>query len=139
MARFILPILLIIGLIVAITPAGAKEESLKKSLKKMGESIGDAGKEIGKEASEAARTVGKEGKKAWYRGVEVSQPALELGALARRLPPPLLRTVNSAKVNEVLKFSDLGVTLSMGLSGGGVPAAFNAANTALCALIRPFP
>jgi hypothetical protein len=53
------------------------EESVKDSFKKMGKAVGQAGKAVGKEAAQAGRTIGRESKKVWYRGVQVSKPALE--------------------------------------------------------------
>ena len=53
------------------------EDSVKDSFKKMGKAVGQAGKTVGKEAAQAGRAIGRESKKVWYRGVQVSKPALE--------------------------------------------------------------
>jgi hypothetical protein len=57
--------------------AGPADGSVKESFKKMGRAIGQAGKEVGKSAAKAGKTIGRESQKVWYRGVEVSKPALE--------------------------------------------------------------
>ena len=73
-ALLILPFLL---LSTTVLPAAPDDGSAKDSLKKMGRAIGKAGKEVGKSAAQAGKVVGKESRKIWYRGVKVSEPALE--------------------------------------------------------------
>ena len=53
------------------------EDSMKDSFKKMGKAVGQAGKEVGKSAAKAGKAIGRESQKVWYRGVQVSKPALE--------------------------------------------------------------
>ena len=43
----------------------------------MGRAIEKAGKKAGESAAQAGKAVGKESRKIWYRGVQVSRPALE--------------------------------------------------------------
>jgi len=57
--------------------AASDDGSVKGSFKKMGKAIGQAGKEVGHSAAQAGRVVGRESQKIWYRGVQVSKPALE--------------------------------------------------------------
>ena len=70
--------ILAVAALCVVLPADLRaEESLKDSFKKMGKAVGQAGKAVGKEAAQAGRTIGRESKKVWYRGVQVSNPALE--------------------------------------------------------------
>jgi hypothetical protein len=72
-----LAVLLILFLTSTALSAGPADGSVKESFKKMGRAIGQAGKEVGKSAAKAGKTIGRESQKVWYRGVEVSKPALE--------------------------------------------------------------
>jgi hypothetical protein len=64
-------------------PAKA-DDSVTDSFKKMGKAIGEAGKEVGKSAAKAGKTLGRESEKVWYKGVQVSKPALEKARLETR-------------------------------------------------------
>ena len=66
-----------LALLFAHPAAAPADESLKQSFKKMGRAIGEAGKDAGQAAAQAGRAIGRESQKVWYRGVEVSKPALE--------------------------------------------------------------
>ena len=66
-----------LALLVAHPSAASADESLKQSFKKMGRAIGEAGKDAGQAAAQAGRAIGRESQKVWYRGVQVSKPALE--------------------------------------------------------------
>ncbi|HEU5181679.1 MAG TPA: hypothetical protein VFW45_12890 [Candidatus Polarisedimenticolia bacterium] len=74
-----------VGTILAVLALGAAvcsgnlraDDSVKDSFKKMGKAVGQAGKAVGQEAAQAGRTIGRESKKVWYRGVQVSKPALD--------------------------------------------------------------
>ena len=70
-------VLLILLMTSTALSAGPADGSVKESFKKMGKAIGQAGKEVGKSAAKAGKTIGKESQRVWYRGVEVSKPALE--------------------------------------------------------------
>lgn len=77
-------ILLILFLTSTALSAAPADGSVKESFKKMGKAIGQAGKEVGKSAAKAGKTIGKESQKVWYRGVEVSKPALEKARVETR-------------------------------------------------------
>ena len=83
-ALFILLALLALLLSTTVLSAASGDESIKNSFKKMGKAIGQAGKEVGKSAAEAGRVVGRESEKIWYRGVQVSKPALEKAQVETR-------------------------------------------------------
>jgi hypothetical protein len=83
-ALFILLALLALLLSTTVLSAASGDESIKDSFKKMGKSIGRAGKQVGKSFAEAGRTVGRESERVWYRGVQVSKPALEKARVETR-------------------------------------------------------
>jgi hypothetical protein len=73
---FILLALLALLLSTTVLSAASDDGSVKDSFKKMGRAIGQAGKEVGRSAAAAGKAVGRESEKVWYRGVQVSKPAL---------------------------------------------------------------
>lgn len=78
--RFALVALLLLPLLdlsTTVLPAAADGGTAGDSIQKMGRAIEKAGKEAGKSAAQAGKAVAKESRKIWYRGVQVSKPALE--------------------------------------------------------------
>jgi hypothetical protein len=75
----IVTLLVLLALLLSTTAlsAYAADDSVKGSFKKMGKAIGQAGKQVGRSAAAAGKVVGHESQKIWYRGVQVSKPALE--------------------------------------------------------------
>ena len=77
MKRWFVGTVLMLHLMILCAPFAGADDSMKGSFKKMGKAVGQAGKEVGKSAAKAGRALGRESQKVWYRGVEVSKPALE--------------------------------------------------------------
>jgi len=75
----IVTLLVLLALLLSTTAlsASAGDDSVKGSFKKMGKAIGQAGRQVGRSAAAAGKVVGRESQKIWYRGVQVSKPALE--------------------------------------------------------------
>jgi len=77
MKRATSSIVLSLALLAALGAPAFGDDSMKDSFKKMGKAVGQAGKDLGHSAAQAGRAIGRESQKVWYRGVQVSKPALE--------------------------------------------------------------
>lgn len=110
-------VLLILLLTTTALSAGPADGSVKESFKKMGKAIGQAGKEVGKSAAKAGKAIGKESQKVWYRGVQVSKPALERARAETRRA--LQKTLDSMDRSIVSLKAELHRLNGSSDSGGG--------------------